>query len=60
MAARFTVNHIRAHSLANLHRWKKLLTSLPAKREIAFRLDGTRYAAQVAMTANAAKVVSGK
>ena len=23
MAARFTVNHIRAQSLANLHRWKK-------------------------------------
>jgi len=37
-----------------------LLTSLPAKREIAFRLDGTRYVAQVTITANPAKVVSGK
>jgi hypothetical protein len=34
-----------------------LLTSLPAKREIAFKLDGTRYVALVTITANPARVV---
>ena len=37
-----------------------LLTSLPAKRQIAFRLDGTRYVALVTNTANPARVVSAK
>lgn len=50
--AKFGATHL---SCAHL-----LLTSLPAKREIAFKLDGTRYIAVVTITANPAKVVSVK
>jgi hypothetical protein len=37
-----------------------LLASRPAKRKNAFKLDGTRYLAQLTITANPAKVVSAK